>query len=180
MFNLFKKIEKQPKIDMAAVHTQYKNLQMDPKTYFSKTHQAVCEYFISDDVRKKIENLGINMYTPQEEYTPTCDRQVLLEIASELRRSVSATSLLRTALKEITPNKQYEWPSEKYKGKNIISHKEWCTFYDKVPVHDVSVSYSPEEIYKFFIRVPLLSIELVSHSFVLIYGSLLRGGATIV
>lgn len=182
MFNLFTN-KTQPKINMTAVHSQYKNKQLSQEEYTKKIRQALYENLVSDEIRKKIQDMGLDMFNLPDDYTPTCDRETLEEIANELSRSSKAVSDLVKALSGITPNETYKWPSEKYKGKPIISHKEWHTFYDNAKFEKqnlVSSSCTSEELFKYFVKMKAGSFSLLTHAVVIKYMNLIFRGATIV
>lgn len=176
MLNLFKK----PKIDVTKLHQQYRDKKINQAEYSNSIYQALCEYLIPDETKKKMDKAGINMLDPQENFTPRCDKKTLIEIEKELRIAARAIHPLLDALKEIKPNEKYKQPSEQYQGKNILSHKEWAKFREQVTARTLHDSHSTEEIYEMFIRSHFLSIRLMTHTIVLNYMGLIFGGATII
>lgn len=177
MLNLFTK----SKIDVTKLHQQYRNKQIAQSEYSEQIRIALCECLISDEARKKMEKLGIDIMNPQDSLLSRCKKKELVEIANEVWRSTRAISTLSKALDKIEPNESYKWPSERYKGKTMISHREWHTFYENFDnkILEESTSFSPEEIYKHFIKMNLGTFKLVSHSIVMKYMRLTFWGATI-
>lgn len=175
MFSLFKK----NKTDVAKLHQQYRDKKINQNEYSDGFYLALCEYLISDEIRKKMEKAGIDIVDPQEEFTPHCDTKTLIEIESDLWTALQAIGYLNDAVSDIKPNEKYDWPSQQYQGKSIVSHKEWAKYREQVTARTIPDSFSVEIIYGTIICGHLSTIKLLSHSMVLSYMSQLFGGATI-
>ena len=168
------------KSDVISLHASFKNKLITGADYSCQLRVALYQHIIPDNTQIQIQEAGIDVLKPAQNFTPCCDKETLIKITEELSKTDQALKLLNDALQAIPNRPGVLYPPNKYRGIDIISHYDWHTFYNKVNSDKFPSSLSKEELYTSLIYPLCISIILTTHTISLTYASLLMCGANII
>lgn len=168
------------KTDVIELHKQYKNKQLHADEYSRQLRIALCQYLISDDIQEKIQKAGIDILKPEKDFSPTCEKEDLFEIAKELSKTRHALQLLSDALDALPENPGVLYIPNKYHGVDIISHQDWHKFYNEAKPNNIAETLTKDELYTCLVYTLCISIIITTHTIGLTYTRLLMCGANII